>query len=218
MKNNNDRKLKWYNTNKIVMQENNVDTFIFFGWLSTLIELARLVVMFPICFDASRSNIIWNWYYLKLISQRLNSLHLSRTPANEDAPRNPWIPHMFEHVCFNHTPWWNKAIINYIIDHARTRPADGRCAHWDATTTAMKAIESGLSRPRTETVLFTIRRCVHNIINYIIDHARTRTAYGRCAHWAATTTAIKAIEGGLSRPRTVTLLLTTLNASSTPRI
>ena len=66
---------------------------------------------------------------------------------------------MFEHVNFNHTPWWNKAIINYIIDPARTRPADSRCAHPATTTTAIKVIEGGLNWPRTETVLFTTRRC-----------------------------------------------------------
>ena len=91
--NNNDHKLKWYNTNKIVIHENNVDTFIFFGRPSTLIELARLVVMFPIRFGC-----VWFKYYLQLISQRQNFLHLSNTLANESAPRNPWRLHTPEHV------------------------------------------------------------------------------------------------------------------------
>ena len=73
-------------------------------------------------------------------------------------------------------------IINYIIDQARTRLVDGRFTHPAATATAIKAIEGELSRPRTMTLLLTIRRCVHNIINYIIDHARTRPADDRCAH------------------------------------
>ena len=33
-----------------------------------------------------------------------------------------------------------------------------------------------------EELLFTTRRCVHNIINYIIDQAWTRPADDRCAH------------------------------------
>ena len=91
--NENNNHLKWYNTNKIVIHENNVDTFIFFGWPSTLIELARLVVMFPIRFGCVSFK-----YYLQLISQRQNFLHLSNTLANESAPRNPWILHTPEHV------------------------------------------------------------------------------------------------------------------------
>ena len=87
-------------------------------------------------------------------------------------------------------------IINYIIHHARTRPVNGRCTHPATTTRAIKAIEDGFSRPRTMTLLLTIRRCVHNIINYIIHHARTRPADNRCAHWATTAMAIKAIEVG----------------------
>ena len=75
------------------MLENNVHTFIFFGWLSTLIELARLVVMFPIRFGCVSFE-----YYLKLISQRLNFPHLTNTLANENAPRNPWIPHVYARV------------------------------------------------------------------------------------------------------------------------
>ena len=71
-----------YCTNKTVLQENNVGTFIFLGWLSTLIELARLVVMFPIRFRCVSFE-----YYLKLISQRLNFLHLFKMLANENAPR-----------------------------------------------------------------------------------------------------------------------------------
>ena len=58
-------------------------------------------------------------------------------------------------------------------------------------------------------LLLTIRRCVHNIINYIMDHAWTRPADDRCAHWAVATTAIKAIEGRLSQLRTETVLFTT---------
>ena len=72
-------------------------------------------------------------------------------------------------------------IINYIIDHARTRPANSRCAHSAATTMVIKAIEDGFSQPRTMMLLLTITRCVHNIINYIIDHARTRPVDDRCA-------------------------------------
>ena len=91
--NNNDRKLKWYNTNKVVIHVNNVDTFIFVGWPSPLIELARLVVMFPIRFGCVSFE-----YYLQLISERQNFLHLSITLANESTPRNPWILHTPEHV------------------------------------------------------------------------------------------------------------------------
>ena len=98
-KNNNDSKLKWYNTNKIVMQENNVDTFIFFGWLSTLMELARLVVMFPIWFDASRSNIIWNWYH----NGRIFCIYPIRWPIRTRHVIHGYRTYMrmFEHVCFN---------------------------------------------------------------------------------------------------------------------
>ena len=49
--------------------------------------------MFPIRFGCVSFK-----YYLKLISQRLNFLHLSNTLANENAPRNPWITHTPEHV------------------------------------------------------------------------------------------------------------------------
>ena len=49
--------------------------------------------MFPIRFGCVSFK-----YYLQLISQRQNFLHLSNTLANESAPRNPWILHTPEHV------------------------------------------------------------------------------------------------------------------------